>query len=467
VIFRGLQCVRYSKMRRREETGSCATAATSLEKVELTLASVYWISWHDAHWLNWRYALVDMGLLALFWYLLRRLRRFVVRHGTKIINGAFWAADRVATRSISAQLSMRRYCHVQLEDEAGRSVQVPGRKGETLDVDEVFVPLTLELGGQDKNFSSSDILEVGNRLIIAGDPGSGKSTLMKRLHRDACNDTSRAPREGKLPIRLELKTLVPPNPLESDSDAGDWLFEELRAAVQQVEGFDMAQLFDSWATDAGLLILLDGLDEVGSERYVRIAAALRGISRKLAALSSRNAVIVTMRIQFFQQTRTHLTDQYVNTLYVRPFFPNEIYLFLKRWPFKPGDRERHISSIYAELADRPTLREMCGNPLVLAMYVESFLESTLGELPNTRTEFYERVVDELLVIRRNRQDVVNRATSARRKQREAILGRLAFDNLTDPEQPANEGYSGDRNVMRSLSCPAAWRHKKMARSRKD
>ncbi len=30
-----------------------------------------------------------------------------------------------------------------------------------------------------------------------------------------------------------------------------------------------------------------------------------------------------------------------------------------------------------------------------------------------------------------------------------------------------EGYSGDRNVMRSLSCPAVWRHKKMARSRKD
>ncbi len=30
-----------------------------------------------------------------------------------------------------------------------------------------------------------------------------------------------------------------------------------------------------------------------------------------------------------------------------------------------------------------------------------------------------------------------------------------------------EGYSGDRNVMRSLSCPAVWHHKKMARSRKD
>ncbi len=30
-----------------------------------------------------------------------------------------------------------------------------------------------------------------------------------------------------------------------------------------------------------------------------------------------------------------------------------------------------------------------------------------------------------------------------------------------------EGYSGRRDVTRSLSCPTAWHHKKMARSRKD
>ena len=176
--------------------------------------------------------------------------------------------------------------------------------------------------------------------------------------------------------------------------------------------------------------------EVGSEHYAVVVSALRGISRKLAGLSSKNAVIVTMRIQFFQQTRMHLTGQYVKTLHVRPFLPNEIYLFLKRWPFK-HDKDRYIDNIYAELTDRPTLREMCRNPLVLAMYVESFLESAAGELPNTRTEFYERVVNELLVIRRSRQDVVNRATSALRKQRETILGRLAFQNLIDPEQPVN------------------------------
>jgi hypothetical protein len=40
-----------------------------------------------------------------------------------------------------------------------------------------------------------------------------------------------------------------------------------------------------------------------------------------------------------------------------------------------------------------------------------------------------------------------------------IFSALAYENL--------EGYSGVRNVMRSLSFPAACRHKKMACSRKD
>lgn len=48
----------------------------------------------------------------------------------------------------------------------------------------------------------------------------------------------------------------------------------------------------------------------------------------------------------------------------------------------------------------------------------------------------------------------------------------AGERVTYPERIKEirehyEGYSGDRNVMRSLSCPAVWRHKKMARSRKD
>ena len=53
---------------------------------------------------------------------------------------------------------------------------------------------------------------------------------------------------------------------------------------------------------------------------------------------------------------------------LKSFSPSDIYEFLTRWPFKTK-KTLHITRIYNELTDRPTLREMCTNPLILAMYV--------------------------------------------------------------------------------------------------
>src|ERR1039457_2571132 len=94
----------------------------------------------NSDWLNWRYILIDLGIIAALGYFFRQLRKFIVKNSKTTINGMFWISTRVATRSISAQLSMRRYCRNQLATESGRFLQVPGVKGIALDVDEVFVP---------------------------------------------------------------------------------------------------------------------------------------------------------------------------------------------------------------------------------------------------------------------------------------------------------------------------------------
>jgi hypothetical protein len=147
-------------------------------------------------------------------------------------------------------------------------------------------------------------------------------------------------------------------------------------------------------------------------------------------------IVVAMRIQFHQQVRGDLVDNYPQSLYVRPFLPNEIYTFLNRWPFEDNGEE-HVTKIYSTLTDRPTLREMCSNPLVLAMYVENHYESSSGDVPDTRTQFYEKVVNELLFRRGRRQEVAMSRFVSLRDQRKAILGQLAFENLIDPSQPAN------------------------------
>src|SRR6266496_3342378 len=160
------------------------------------------------HWFSWRTLLATLGITALIWYFLRRARRFLLQHSKRIINAAFWALNRVVTRSISARLSMRRYCLNQLADESSRYLHVPGSKPIPLDVDSVFVPLTMEVGERGKAFSSWSFLDAGTRLLVVGDPGCGKSTLIKSAFREACRRALVRPREGRLPIRAERKRFV-------------------------------------------------------------------------------------------------------------------------------------------------------------------------------------------------------------------------------------------------------------------
>ena len=305
-----------------------------------------------------------------------------------------------------------------------------------MDVDQVFVPMTIEYGNHPpESYKNLELLDESNRLIVVGDPGSGKSSLIKYLFRESCRAAEREPAKARLPIQIELRKIRVIEERD-EQKAAQWLMGELRRQVAAVEGYDMGQLFDSCLTSNGLLLLLDGLDEVAGDDFPAMSAALQGMSKLLAAKSEHNAIVLTMRIQYHQQIQDELVGDYPQVAYLRPFKPNEIYTFLTRWPFKEN-AEKNITRVYADLTDRPTLRAMCSNPLVLAMYVANDQTLAPGEVPESRTEFYRSVVDELLVLRRRRQDIVRGPSRALREQREEILGELAYQNLINVAQPAN------------------------------
>jgi hypothetical protein len=367
---------------------------------------------------------------------LKRVRSFLGKVIKYAVDAVTWHIGRVLFHRMSTRVSLRHYARTQLELEDTKYLLVPGREPLSLLTDDIYVPLTLELGsGQRSTFSHTDILSAGRRVRIVGDPGSGKSSMVKRIYRDACARALWAS-EPMLPVRVELKHFTPPEDLAPHVDLADWAIEHLRHMICEVKGFEMGQLFDSYIDTAGLLVLLDGLDEVPTDSLARTLDTIRALSRRLANASTSTAIILTMRTQFHKEVRGELETDFPNATYVQPFTPADIYTFLQLWPFEENAAST-ASRIYGELTDRPTVREMCSNPLVLAMYVaHDQSERVTTSAADTRTEFYSQVVEELLVARRSRQ-MAAPARKSLREAREHILGTLALENLTDGAQPAN------------------------------
>ncbi|RZT78243.1 hypothetical protein EV382_1425 [Micromonospora violae] len=388
---------------------------------------------------DWKSSILTIVALPVAYFLLKRLRDFAKRNVTLVTDAAFWVGDRIVAESVATRMSLKRYCRIQLDKEHSRYLPVPGSRGVMLQTDLVYIPLQLESAERSRVANATDIWKSNvRRARIVGDPGSGKSSLAKQMFRQACRVLLTDAR-NPLPIFIDLRSLCPPDD-KNETELADWTLEFLQKEIESVQGFDMGRLYRTSAEGKGrgLLVLLDGLDEVASERYTLVASCINFMSERLGELNHKSRIILTMRTQFHHQVKYMFDSTFPPTFYIQSFTPTEIYSFLNRWPFPAEtDRSATVNRLFAELTDKPTLRDMCSNPLVLAMYVASDQSGELASSPDTRTRFYALVTEELLIARRSRQ-LGMAAKSALLQQRESLLGKLALENLLNKDQAANQ-----------------------------
>jgi formylglycine-generating enzyme required for sulfatase activity len=248
------------------------------------------------------------------------------------------------------------------------------------------------------------------RLVILGDPGSGKSTFVNYLAyllagaRLGEGDVPEAwPHGPLLPVRILLRELAAGLPGDSELRhlSAEKRASRLVGAVwEHVEGElaatyraeDALPLLEREVDGCRALVVFDGLDEVALERRELVRQAVEAF----AGRCGDNRVLVTCRVRSYRE-QPPLRGFADVTL--APFEQEQIDDFIRRWygtladlgALRPRDARDRANNL--RTAVRPLL-ELARNPLLLTTM--AVVHTAQVELPRERARLYRRCVDVLL-----------------------------------------------------------------------
>jgi len=300
------------------------------------------------------------------------------------------------------------------------------RRGENLSLAQVYTALdttTMErpesedevrkhLQGQKeaRRISAQEMIDTESKLVLLGDPGSGKSTLVNYLTHilaqaglaDSEKWLSQLENKGAwttglvFPVHVVLREFAA-QALSSGRDAAgtaDILLDYLENTVKPTGFWPVlnAFLLDEKIT---CLFLLDGLDEVPESQRKTVVR----IIDSFAAQYHWHRYLVTCRIYAYIGQSYQLGGFQQTTL--MPFNEEQIKSFISAWYRELEHRgrftESESNSKAAKLKDvavKPDLIGLAERPLLLT--VMSLLHSFRGELPEDRVELYQKTVELLM-----------------------------------------------------------------------
>ena len=223
-------------------------------------------------------------------------------------------------------------------------------------------------------------------LVILGDPGLGKSTLLQFLALRWAEKQF-----GPLPFLIELRRYV------GDVNAPKSFLEFFESGSWTGWRFSQVDLDHLLRQEASVL-MFDGLDEIFEPK--RRASVVNEIIR-FSQEYPRARIIVTTRIVGYHPGSKH-PEAFRNASFrqvtLQDFSPGEIGEFRKRWynaafPKNAEERDRYESRLSKAIAESNAVRELAANPLLLTMMA---ILSRKQDLPRERSRLYEECSDLLL-----------------------------------------------------------------------
>ncbi|WP_169792559.1 MULTISPECIES: NACHT domain-containing protein [Actinoplanes] len=284
----------------------------------------------------------------------------------------------------------------------------------SIDVLKIYVPLEYQIGNERRDVY--EWLRRQLRVVVLGPPGAGKSMLLKHSMLLWAGESTPGP--ARLPVLIDLH--------RCNADQSG-LEQMIRDELSRNDVRMSPAMLDISLREGKLALLFDGLDEVGQEDQVRVAAMLRDFARTHAGCQ----MVVTCRsAAYFGQLQTAFTEH----VQVADFDDANIRRFLNNWPAMTASDS---AKLFSDLQHHQNLMRLAASPLLLTMiayiHTEVLAKSRRG-LPGSRPAFYEMAIDHLL--RRDHDMLRHDSVSVYDWQDKlAVLQRIA---LTLQDTPATQ-----------------------------
>ncbi len=258
------------------------------------------------------------------------------------------------------------------------------------------------------------------RVVLLGDPGSGKSWLLKYEGRILAREQQEKLRQGYLrqdevvlPIFLRLGSFAE-EITSGNSNVLELILSFLKREYQLSEQFLL--YVKRWLIETQCLLLLDALDEVAEDRRIGMREALRQLSE-----NSGCRILLTSRIIGYRGVPfARKGGKWKQELELVAFAQEQIENFIDRWFSGHMEYSQHLLST---LSAEPPLRLLAGIPLLLSFLC--LATALCDTIPTRRAELYETVM-RLLLEASWRNDTPEGSLTSHVEEKQALLELVAW-----------------------------------------
>lgn len=286
----------------------------------------------------------------------------------------------------------------------------------------------------EKELSGLEAAEQYHKLIVIGQPGTGKTTFLQSLALQCIEGNFQAER---VPFWISLRDFSESTPC----DLPAYITQQLETC-----GVTNAQDKVQQVLQQGLgLILLDGLDAIRVEKRPQVLQQIQQLSAQL----QDNPIVITCRTT----ARECIFEDFIE-VEIAKFNSLQTANFIEAW-FRSTKLDEAFSIanyLIDQLRQNPSIQAIANNPISLALLCLGF--STTHRLPTNRLELYEQGIEALLNQWDNRYlsegDQVYRQLSP--LQKEALLRQISLTALQQHDYcfQAESLEESIKNYIRSL-----------------